>query len=57
LPIYLADFTLADFSLADFEQGALEAERPQILLLTRFLYANRYPPRIKCGAGFRLKTL
>src|SRR5580704_8533133 len=25
--------------------------------LTRFLYANRCPPRIKCGAGFRLKTL
>jgi hypothetical protein len=25
--------------------------------LTRFLHANRYPPRIKCGAGFRSKTL
>ena len=24
---------------------------------TRFLHANRYPPRIKSGAGFRLKTL
>jgi hypothetical protein len=27
------------------------------LYLTRFLYANRYPPRIKCGAGFRWETL
>src|SRR2546429_5484218 len=27
------------------------------LYLTRFLRTNRYPPRIKCGAGFRLKTL
>jgi hypothetical protein len=25
--------------------------------LTRFLRANRYPPRIKSGAGFRWKTL
>ena len=25
----------------------------QILDLTRFLDANRFPPRIKCGAGFR----
>jgi hypothetical protein len=25
--------------------------------LTRFLDANRFPPRIKSGAGFRLKTL
>jgi hypothetical protein len=25
--------------------------------LTRFLDANRSPPRIKSGAGFRLKTL
>src|SRR6202048_4946880 len=25
-------------------------------MLTRFLHANRYPPRIKCGAGFRSKT-
>jgi hypothetical protein len=24
--------------------------------LTRFLDANRFPPRIKSGAGFRLKT-
>jgi hypothetical protein len=29
----------------------------QILDLTRFLDANRSPPRIKSGAGFRLKTL
>jgi len=42
----------------------------QTLVLTRFLpqislrnlrnldcYANRYPPRIKSGAGFRSKTL
>jgi hypothetical protein len=28
-----------------------------LYVLTRFLYANRYPPRIKCGAGFRSKTL
>ncbi len=28
-----------------------------LLVLTRFLHANRYPPRIKCGAGFRSKTL
>jgi len=28
-----------------------------ISYLTRFLYANRDPPRIKSGAGFRLKTL
>src|SRR4030088_81182 len=25
--------------------------------LTRFVNANRRPPRIKCGAGFRCKTL
>jgi len=25
--------------------------------LTRFLDANRHPPRIKSGAGFRWKTL
>jgi hypothetical protein len=25
--------------------------------VTRFLDANRFPPRIKSGAGFRLKTL
>jgi hypothetical protein len=25
--------------------------------LTRFLHANRFPPRIKSGAGFRWKTL
>jgi hypothetical protein len=29
----------------------------QSLVLTRFLYPNRYPARIKCGAGFRWKTL
>jgi hypothetical protein len=29
----------------------------KVLVLTRFLYANRCPPRIKCGAGFRSKTL
>jgi hypothetical protein len=28
-----------------------------ILDLTRFLDVNRFPPRIKSGAGFRLKTL
>jgi Major Facilitator Superfamily len=28
-----------------------------ISCLTRFLYVNRDPPRIKSGAGFRLKTL
>src|SRR5216683_388191 len=28
-----------------------------ILDLTRFLDANRFPPRIKSGAGFHLKTL
>jgi hypothetical protein len=28
-----------------------------LLDLTRFLDANRDPPRIKSGAGFRLKTL
>src|SRR5258707_7710023 len=27
------------------------------LILTRFLHANRCPPRIKSGAGFRSKTL
>jgi hypothetical protein len=25
-------------------------------VLTRFLHANRCPPRIKSGAGFRSKT-
>jgi hypothetical protein len=25
-------------------------------ILTRFLHANRHPPRIKCGAGLRCKT-
>ena len=29
----------------------------QVSVLTRFLRANRYPPRIKSGAGFRSKTL
>jgi hypothetical protein len=29
----------------------------QAFVLTRFLYANRYPPPIKSGAGFRPKTL
>ena len=29
----------------------------RLYILTRFLHANRYPPRIKCGAGFRSKTL
>src|SRR3977135_1361699 len=28
-----------------------------LILLTRFVYANRYPPRIASGAGFRLKRL
>jgi hypothetical protein len=28
----------------------------RIFDLTRFLDANRFPPRIKSGAGFRLKT-
>src|SRR6202166_1691653 len=28
-----------------------------VFVLTRFLHANRPPPRIKCGAGFRSKTL
>ena len=28
-----------------------------LLILTRFLDANRYPPRIECGAGFRWTTL
>jgi hypothetical protein len=31
--------------------------RNQILLLARFLHANRKPPLIKCGAGFRSKPL
>src|SRR3984893_16962644 len=30
---------------------------PFLFILTRFLHANRPPPRIRCGAGFRLKTL
>src|SRR5207302_2606631 len=39
-------------------KSAPENNRSAILLvLTRFLDANRSPPRIKCGAGFRLKTL
>ncbi|HVQ66323.1 MAG TPA: hypothetical protein VMT08_02390, partial [Bradyrhizobium sp.] len=29
----------------------------QVFGLTRFLDANRSPPRIKSGAGFRWKTL
>jgi hypothetical protein len=32
-------------------------DRNVFLSLMRFLDANRWPPRIKCGAGFRLKTL
>jgi hypothetical protein len=28
-----------------------------LFYLTRFLHANQYPPRIKCGTGFRWKTL
>ena len=28
-----------------------------ILDLTRFLDANRFPPRIKSGAGFRVEAL
>ena len=40
------------------EPVPIESERRLCLfILTRFLHANRYPPRIKCGAGFRLKTL
>src|ERR1700716_1986614 len=36
----------------------IESERRlYFLVLTRFLHANRYPPRIKSGAGFRSKTL
>src|SRR3981081_2819673 len=31
--------------------------RRRNLILTRFLYANRYPPRTASGAGFRSKTL
>ena len=38
--------------------GLIESEpKLWILVLTRFLHANRYPPRIKSGAGFRSKTL
>jgi hypothetical protein len=35
----------------------LNQNRGPNLVLTRFLHANRYPPRIKPGAGFRSKTL
>jgi hypothetical protein len=36
----------------------IESERRlYFFVLTRFLDANRYPPRIKSGAGFRSKTL
>ena len=28
-----------------------------VVVLTRFLHVNRYPPRIECGTGFRSKTL
>jgi hypothetical protein len=37
----------------------MESERKRlwIFVLTRFLDANRSPPRIKSGAGFRWKTL
>jgi hypothetical protein len=36
----------------------IESERRlYFFVLTRFLDANRYPPRIKSKAGFRLKTL
>jgi len=31
--------------------------RLYLFILTHFLHANRYPPRIKSGAGFRWKTL
>jgi hypothetical protein len=34
-----------------------ESRRLYFSVLTRFLDANRYPPRIKSGAGFRSKTL
>jgi hypothetical protein len=34
------------------------SDRPeQVLVLTRFLHANRHPLRIKSGASFRSKTL
>jgi hypothetical protein len=32
-------------------------ERAGLSRLTRFLDANRFPSRIKSGAGLRLKTL
>jgi hypothetical protein len=36
----------------------MESERSvHLYILTRFLPANRYPPRIECGAGFCWKTL
>ena len=46
------------FAFADLEPFPFRSNRNgAFICLTRFLHANRYPPRIKCGAGFRLKTL
>jgi hypothetical protein len=50
----LARQSSADYALSN----PIESERSSsFIVLTRFLRANRYPPRIKCGAGFRWKTL
>jgi hypothetical protein len=37
--------------------GCDETTQALLLYLTRFLHANRHPSRIKCGTGFRWKTL
>jgi hypothetical protein len=41
----------------DFSVPTESEQRFRLFVLTRFLDANRYPPRITSGAGFRLKTL
>src|SRR6266851_5459329 len=52
-------FCNLDFWLAAraFSVPIESEQRLYFFVLTRFLNANRYPPRIKSGAGFRSKML
>ena len=46
-----------DRAIVAFKAGSFHHRDLRESYLTRFLQANRYPPRIKSGAGFRSKTL
>ena len=52
----MLDVVMLALGLCFFAAGigyAYACER--LYILTRFLHANRYPPRIKCGAGVARK--